>query len=107
MKLVFHPEVKRDIASLDGSVKGPLREALQKIKNMPGLGRPLHNKRNLNLANCVKMYFHRKRYRIVYEVPDDQQIVVWSIGKREDDLVYVQAYRRMLTAKNNSHREAR
>jgi len=68
MKLKFHSEVKNDIDNLDGSVKSRLKNTLNKIKRSPELGKPLGNKGSIDLSGCLKIYFHRKKYRIVYEI---------------------------------------
>jgi len=67
MKLKFHPEVKNDIDNLDGSVKPRLKNTLNKIKRSPELGKPLGNKSGIDLSGCLKIYFHRKKYRVVYQ----------------------------------------
>jgi len=96
MELVFHPEVKDDISSLDGSTKNRLKKILKKIKNAPELGKPLGNKGNIDLSGCLKIYFYKKKYRVVYEILEDDKVLVWSIGKREDEIVYIFAYKRIL-----------
>mgnify|MGYP000889802539 CR=1 FL=1 len=96
MELIFHPDVKDDILSLDGSTKNRLKKILKKIKNAPELGKPLGNKGNIDLSGCLKIYFYKKKYRIVYEILEDDKVIVWSIGKREDEIVYITAYKRIL-----------
>src|SRR5690554_5388 len=96
MELIFHPDVKDDIASLDGSTKNRLKKILKKIKNAPELGKPLGNKDNLDLSGCLKIYFYKKKYRVVYEILEDNRVLIWSIGKREDEIVYITAYKRIL-----------
>lgn len=96
MELIFHPDVKDDIASLDGSTKNRLKKILKKIKNAPELGKPLGNKGNIDLSGCLKIYFYKKKYRVVYEILEDDKVIVWSVGKREDEIVYITAYKRIL-----------
>jgi len=96
MELIFHPDVKDDIASLDGSTKNRLKKILKKIKNAPELGKPLGNKGNLDLSGCLKIYFYKKKYRVVYEILENDRVLIWSIGKREDEIVYITAYKRIL-----------
>ena len=96
MEIVFHPEAKNDIKKLDGSVKKRLKKTLKKIKRAPGLGKPLGSKGDIDLSSCLKIYFHRKKYRVVYEILNEEQIIVWSIGKREAEVVYINAYKRIL-----------
>jgi mRNA interferase RelE/StbE len=96
MELIFHPDVKDDIASLDGSTKNRLKKILKKIKNAPELGKPLGNKGNIDLSGCLKIYFYKKKFRVVYEILEDNRVIVWSIGKREDEIVYITAYKKIL-----------
>ncbi|WP_018248363.1 type II toxin-antitoxin system RelE family toxin [Orenia marismortui] len=96
MEIVFHPEVKEDIKDLDGNIKNRLKKTLKKIKRAPRLGKPLGNQGNIDLSNCLKMYFYKKKYRVVYEILDEEKIMIWSIGKREAEVVYFSAYKRIL-----------
>lgn len=96
MKLVFHPDVRNDVDNLDSSIKVRLKKILKKIKNAPELGKPLGNKGNLDLSGCLKIYFNKKKYRVVYEILGEEKIIVWSIGKREAEVVYINAYKRIL-----------
>lgn len=96
MKLIFHPNVKNDIEFLDSSIKSHLKKILKKIKNTPELGKPLGNKGNIYLSGCLKIYFCKKKYRVVYEILEDDKVIVWSVGKREDEIVYITAYKRIL-----------
>ena len=96
MEIVFHPEVKEDIEELDGSIKKRLKKTLKKIKRAPSLGKPLGNRGDIDLSDCLKTYFARKKYRVVYELLDDEKIIIWSVGKREAEVVYVNAYKRIL-----------
>ncbi|TDX43021.1 type II toxin-antitoxin system RelE family toxin [Orenia marismortui] len=96
MEIIFHPEVKDDIKELDGNIKNRLKKTLEKIKRAPRLGKPLGKQSNIDLSNCLKMYFYKKKYRVVYEILDEEKIIIWSIGKREAEVVYVSAYKRIL-----------
>lgn len=42
------------------------------------------------------MYFYKKKYRIVYELTEESKILIWAIGKREEEVVYINAYKRIL-----------
>jgi mRNA interferase RelE/StbE len=96
MELLFHPEVKNDINNLDGSVKNRLKKILKKIKRAPKLGKPLGNQGNIDLSGCLKVYFYKKKYRVVYELIETDKIIVWAIGRREEEVVYMDAYKRIL-----------
>jgi mRNA-degrading endonuclease RelE of RelBE toxin-antitoxin system len=89
MELIFHPDVKGDIASLDGSIKNLLKKILKKIKNAPESGKPLRNKGNTDLSGCLKIYFYKKKYRVVYEILEDDKVIVWSIGENEKMKLFI------------------
>lgn len=49
-----------------------------------------------DLANCYKIKLLKQGYRLVYTVIDEEVVVlVLSVDKREDALVYVAAKNRM------------
>jgi len=76
MKLNFHPEVKNDIDNLDRSVKPRLKSTLNKIKRSPELGNPLGNKSGIDLSGWLKIYFYRKKYRVVYQILNEEVVIV-------------------------------
>ena len=96
MELVFHPKVKDDIDNLDGTIKNRLKKIIRRIKRAPELGKPLGHKGNIDLSGCLKIYFYQKKYRVVYEILNGKKIIIWSIGKREEEVVYINAYKRIL-----------
>ncbi len=42
------------------------------------------------------MYFYKKKYRVAYEVLSEEKTIIWAVGKREAEVVYVSAYKRIL-----------
>ncbi|MBK5252717.1 MAG: type II toxin-antitoxin system RelE/ParE family toxin [Peptostreptococcaceae bacterium] len=82
MHLKFHPEVIGDIEKFDNSIRILLRGQLLKIKSKPEIGKLLGNKAGNDLSSCRKIYFHNKRYRIVYEIIGEY-VLVYAVGKRE------------------------
>ena len=53
------------------------------------------NKNNLKLSGLKKVYFDNKRYRIVYEIVNQEIIIhIIAIGKRDDMEVYKKAHSR-------------
>ena len=59
----YIPEVQEDIKNLDNSQWLVMRRAIEKVRQNPlpdykgGYGKPLGNKRNINLSGCLKKRF--------------------------------------------------
>lgn len=91
-KYKFHPEAQKELAKLNHSVQILFTKILKKILNGPELGQDLGNKNNLDLTGLKKMYFDQKRYRVVYEVIEEEVIIyIVAIGKRDKMEVYEKA----------------
>ena len=94
----FHEEAEKELGKLNKSVQILFTKALSKIIRSPQLGEDLGNKNNLNLSGLKKIYFDHKRYRIVYEVLENEVLVyVIAIGKRDKMEVYQHASKRRHT----------
>ena len=92
----FHPDAKKELAKLNHSVQILFSKTLKKILKSPELGQDLGNKNNMNLTGLKKMYFDNKRYRVVYEVIDNEVIIhIVAIGKRDKMEVYEKAGERV------------
>jgi len=88
----FHPDAKKELAKLNHSVQILFSKTLKKILKSPELGQDLGNKNNMNLTGLKKMYFDNKRYRVVYEVIENEVIIhIVAIGKRDKMEVYGKA----------------
>ena len=95
--IIFHPEAKKELDSLDGSVKIKVLKQINKLKTNPILGYDLGNKAGIDLTGYRKLYADKKKIRIVYEIIEDEILVsIIAIGKREDLEVYKTALKRML-----------
>ena len=91
----FHPEAEKELEKLNHSVQILFVKVLKKIIKSPQLGEDLGNKNNLELAGLKKMYFDNKRYRVVYEVIENEvMICIVAIGKRDKMEVYQKASER-------------
>jgi mRNA interferase RelE/StbE len=88
----FHPDAKKELAKLNNSIQILFTKTLKKILKSPQLGQDLGNKNNIDLTGLKKIYFDNKRYRVVYEVIE-QEVVIYiiAIGKREKMEVYKKA----------------
>lgn len=59
----YIPEARKDIKNLDNSQWLVMRRAIEKVRQNPlpdyegGYGKPLGNKRNINLSGCLKKRF--------------------------------------------------
>lgn len=93
--LKFYEEAEKDLSKLNNSVKKLFAKKLSQIIKNPELGKDLGNKNNLNLSGLKKVYFDNKRYRIVYEIIENEIIIhIVAIGKRDDMKVYKEANNR-------------
>lgn len=94
-EIKYHPLIKEDLRQLNNSVRIEVFKKLQQIQKSPELGKPLGNKKGMDLSGLKKVYVAKKQIRIVYEIIDDILVVhVIAIGKRENMKVYMQAEQR-------------
>jgi mRNA interferase RelE/StbE len=89
-KVELKAGAKDDFESLDGSVKKEASKKIVALSENPLLGKPLGNKHGMNLVGFYKLYFVKKKYRIVYRIVKDQiEIVeIFGIGKRAKEEIY-------------------
>ena len=90
MKIEFIPEAAIEYESLDGSIKILADKILDKLEKNPFLGEKLGNKNNIDLTGYYKLYFAKKRYRIIYRIVKNEIeiIEIWGIGKRDKMEIY-------------------
>ncbi len=92
----FYPEAEKELAKLNRSVQILFAKALNKILKSPELDLDLDNKNSLDLSGLKKMYFDNKRYRIVYEIFEEEILIhLVAIGKRDKMDVYKKAGERV------------
>jgi mRNA interferase RelE/StbE len=91
--LKFVPDAWREWQALDGSIKQALKPLLAKRLQNPHVpGSLLHRE----LAGCYKVKLLKQGYRLVYVVENDELVVlVLSVGKREDNVAYLAATKRV------------
>ena len=91
-KLLFKVDALKEWKSLDNSIRKQfLRKLKERIIN-PRVGQS----RLSGLQNCYKIKLRGSGYRLVYEVRDSQLIIsVVAVGKRERNLVYKAAIKRI------------
>jgi mRNA interferase RelE/StbE len=97
-RLLFVPQALAEWKSLDGSVKENLKKLLAKRLNNPHVpGGELHGE----LSGHYKIKLNKQGVRLVYAVEDDALIVmVMSVDRREDSIVYKSAVARMAQKAN-------
>ena len=97
MKIEFINEAAIEYKSLDGSIKILADKKLEKLEKNPFLGEELANKNNMDLTGYYKLYFDKKRYRIVYRIMKNEIeiIEIWGIGKRDKMEIYKEIHKRI------------
>ena len=97
----FLPEADKDLDDLSQSDRVIVRKAIRKVQQNPlpksegGYGKPLGNKRGLNLTSLLKIKLLKEGIRIVYKlVRTETKMLVIVVGIREDEEVYGIAQRR-------------
>lgn len=87
--LKWKPEAEQEFNNLDKAIQQQAFTQLKKLANSPELGQPLGNKAGFDLTGYLKLYFFQKKYRIVYELDrKNNEVTIFTIGKREDLKVY-------------------
>lgn len=94
--LKWKPEAEREFKGLDKAIQQQAFSQFKKLANSPELGEPLGDKAGFNLTGYRKLYFFQKKYRIVYELnQEDKEVIIYAIGKRENMKVYQELARRL------------
>ncbi len=91
----FHVEAQKELKKLDNSIQKLFVKSLKKILENPNIGIELGNKYGMDLTGYKKLYFDKKRYKIVYKVVE-QEILIYiiAVGKRDKMDVYKKASER-------------
>ncbi|MGC2064148.1 MAG: type II toxin-antitoxin system RelE/ParE family toxin [Thermodesulfovibrionales bacterium] len=89
-KVEFLPEAEKDFRSLDTSVKKEAAKKIDALSENPFLGKHLGNRFGIDLTGLYKLYFAKKKYRIVYRlIAEEIEVVeIVGIGKREKEEIY-------------------
>ena len=91
-KLLFKADALKEWKSLDNSIR---RQFFKKLKERV-LNPHVESSRLSGIKNCYKIKLRSCGYRLVYEVRDTELVVsVVSVGKRERNLVYKTAIKRI------------
>ena len=89
-KIEFVPEAESDFDGLDKALKKEAGKKIDGLAENPFLGKPLGNKFGIDLTGFYKLYFHKKRYRIVYRILRDyiEVVEIFGIGRRDKEEIY-------------------
>lgn len=95
-KLKWKPEAEQEFKNLDKAIQRQAFAQFKKLENTPELGEHLGDKAGFNLTGYRKLYFFKKKYRIVYEFGfGNKEVIIYAIGKRENMKVYQELARRL------------
>ena len=101
-KLMWKKPAKEDFESLNKSIKKLTCTQFDKLKKSPQLGEPLGNKLGMDLTGFRKLYFNKKRHRIVYTIEEEEKkVTIYGIGKRNEMEAYREVKKRIETEKDN------
>lgn len=98
-KVQYYPEVSDDLEALSDDEFLEVDEYIQRLKQNPlGCSLPLENLGDSLLGECRKIYIANATIRIVIRIKNNEiQIVeLIAIGPRSKNIVYEEAYRRLI-----------
>ncbi len=100
-KIEFLPDAEKDFDSLDKSVRKEASKKIDTLSKNPFLGKPLGNKFGINLTGFYKLYFAKKKYRVVYRLIGEhiEVIEIFGIGKRDKEEIYKLVAKRLKRGK--------
>ena len=97
----FLDEAKKDLKHLDHSTQIQVLKGIRKVAQNPvsvyegGYGKPLGNKRGINLTNFMKIKFRDLGIIVVYKIERTNEVMrIIIISARTDEQVYREAARR-------------
>ncbi|MFI3255789.1 MAG: type II toxin-antitoxin system RelE/ParE family toxin [Eubacteriales bacterium] len=97
----YTDHAKKDLAKLDGSQRGQVLKAIEKVSENPlpnsegGLGKPLGSHNTSNLTGYLKIKLLKLGLRVVYRLVRENHVMkIVVISVRDDDTVYIMAKNR-------------
>lgn len=92
-KLLRHKDFAKEWDQLPVAIRDQLKKKLAKVIKQP------HIPKNLlrgDLAGCYKIKLLKAGVRLVYQVKDDEVVILLvTVGKRADSVVYDEAKKRI------------
>ena len=104
MDIQLIPEAQKEYKNLDGSLKKIVDDKFEDLEENPYyLGELLGNKNNIDLTGYYKIYFNKKKHRIVYRITEDENkieiVEIWGIGKKDKMEIYKDVEKRIIKRK--------
>lgn len=91
-RLVFKEEAKKEWDNLESAIRSIFAKKLKERIEQPRV----ESARLSGMKDCYKIKLRRAGYRLVYQVRDKDVVVsVVAVGKREKNLVYNSAIKRI------------
>jgi mRNA interferase RelE/StbE len=91
-KLLFKTDALKEWKSLDNPIR---KQFLKKLKERL-INPRVESSRLSGMKDCYKIKLRSSGYRLVYEIRDSQLVIsVVAVGKRERNLVYKTAVKRI------------
>ncbi len=101
--IVYLPEARKDLASLDGSQREMVRRMIEKTAanplpaNQGGYGKPLGKKQGIDLTGFLKIKLRHQGLRVIYKLlRSETRMNIIVIGLREDNEAYKTAASRIM-----------
>jgi len=95
-KIIWKKEAEQEFDALDHSIKKLAISQFKKLQKSPQLGLPLGNKMGMDLSGYRKLYFFKKKYRIIYSLDEaGKKVKIFAVGQREDMAVYKEVLKRL------------
>jgi len=101
--LLFYEGAVEDLLNLDRPIQKEALKQLVKIDRNPFAGQEPGNRIGMNLTGYRKLYFHQKKYRIVWQVLADGKGLIshiWGVGPRDKAQIYRLVMERVKAQKN-------
>jgi mRNA interferase RelE/StbE len=93
-KLLRHKDFTAEWEKLPVAIRDQFKKKLAKVIEQPHI--PKKNMLRGDLAGCYKIKLLKAGVRLVYQVKDDQVVILLiTVGKRADSIVYDEAKKRI------------
>lgn len=103
----FHKDAEKEYARLDSSIVKIVNNAVDELEERADeVGKPLGNNDTTKLSGCKEIKFRELGIRIVFRITNKtvellRIVEILAIGKRDKDMVFKDAHRRIIAAKVN------